>query len=136
MKKLKPAVLLLTLLLIFSLIPPANIYAESSSTVIDGICYTIHEYSDTVLATLAADVTPMKEIHVQSNVTINGISYPVESFDFSVGFHRYGDWISQIDYKNSRYAVKTGSWADVLEKAKIHFGRENVKVTQDKSEIA
>ena len=26
--------------------------------------------------------------------------------------------------------------ADVLEKAKIHFGRENVKVTQDKSEIA
>lgn len=122
MKKLKPAALLLTLLLIFSLIPPTNLYAESSFTVIDGIRYTIHEYNDTAFATLTDDVTPMKEIHVRSNVTINGVSYPVESFDFSVGFHRYGDWISQIDYENSHYVVKKGSWADVLEKVTFDSG--------------
>lgn len=122
MKKLRSATLLFALLLVFSLIPSANIYAEDSSTVIDGIRYTIHEYTDAVRATLADDVTPLKEIHVRSKVTINGVSYPVESFDFSVGFHSYEEWIRQVDYKNSRYAVKVGSWQNVLEKATFDSG--------------
>lgn len=122
MKKIRLATLLLALLLAFSLVPSTNIHAKGLYTVIDGIRYTINEYSNTVTATLADDVTPMKEIHVRSKVNINGISYPVKYFDFSIGFHSYEEWINQVNYKNSRYAVKAGSWQNILEKATFDSG--------------
>ena len=126
MKKIKLALTLaLTLLLTLTFLPAINTQAAVKSTVIDGVTYTMN-YDDEFTATLSENVTPQKEIHVLSKITLNGKIYKVSNFNFNT--HDYEDWVKEVNYKDSWYKIKPGSWQAVLQKMTFDSGIVDVDV--------